>query len=251
MGKKYLIFFLLVATLVADSFTKPKTYRTTAEIVIYDAPNGAIVDSWSEGAIFTSNIVSGEFVKITGYFPHGRWQKATENWWVVGENLLDISPAEAIAKPNISTREIVVEKSTFTLTVIERIGDMEFEVFTTKVGLGLDGCKSEEKGGKCYYTLPGEYKVEFKVYNADGIEWCIPKSMEEEYKADIEAGRRCFRGSLGKYALNIGNSYAIHGTSNPASIGKKYSHGCIRVLNKDAEYLYRLMQTGDKVTIVE
>ena len=251
MGQKLLIFFLLIGICFASSFTRAKTYRTSVEAAVFDRPNGDILEFWQKGTVFTSNIADGMFVKITGFFPNAKWQPAPNEWWVNSSDLIDISPAAPIAKPAISSRYIVVEKSKFLLKVIEQIGEKEFEVFTTKVGLGIDGCKSEAKGGKCYYTLPGEYKVEFKVYDADGIEWCIPKSMEDEYRADIDAGNRCFRGSLGKYALNIGNSYAIHGTSNPASIGKKISHGCIRVLNSDAKYLYRLMQKDDKVIIID
>ncbi|WCK55716.1 L,D-transpeptidase [Aneurinibacillus sp. Ricciae_BoGa-3] len=43
--------------------------------------------------------------------------------------------------------------------------------------------------------------------------------------------------------------YAIHGTNDPASIGKAVSKGCIRLDNQDVEELYSLIPLGTKVTI--
>jgi lipoprotein-anchoring transpeptidase ErfK/SrfK len=73
---------------------------------------------------------------------------------------------------------------------------------------------------------------------------------EERYAEDLEAGQRCFRDSLGKYALNIGSSYAIHGTKDPASLGEKRSHGCIRIGIEPMQTLFSLMNKGDMVYIV-
>jgi L,D-transpeptidase ErfK/SrfK len=38
--------------------------------------------------------------------------------------------------------------------------------------------------------------------------------------------------------------YGIHGTNEPASIGKAASHGCIRMRNRDVEQLFELIETG-------
>jgi len=43
--------------------------------------------------------------------------------------------------------------------------------------------------------------------------------------------------------------YGIHGTNNPASIGKYVSKGCIRMHNRDVEELARLVPIGTPVTI--
>lgn len=44
--------------------------------------------------------------------------------------------------------------------------------------------------------------------------------------------------------------YGIHGTNNPASIGKYVSHGCIRMYNKDVIELYNLVPIGTSVRII-
>jgi L,D-transpeptidase ErfK/SrfK len=42
-------------------------------------------------------------------------------------------------------------------------------------------------------------------------------------------------------------SYGIHGTNNPGSIGRRASHGCIRMRNSDVEQLFELVSVGDVV----
>lgn len=43
--------------------------------------------------------------------------------------------------------------------------------------------------------------------------------------------------------------YGIHGTNNPASIGKNVSHGCIRMLNHDVLDLSSRVKLGTWVAI--
>jgi lipoprotein-anchoring transpeptidase ErfK/SrfK len=43
--------------------------------------------------------------------------------------------------------------------------------------------------------------------------------------------------------------YGIHGTIDPASIGKQVTAGCVRMRNEDVEELYRLVPPGTPVTI--
>lgn len=46
-------------------------------------------------------------------------------------------------------------------------------------------------------------------------------------------------------------SYGIHGTNDPNSIGKNVSNGCVRMLNEDVEEIFSMLQIGDKVQIVK
>lgn len=45
--------------------------------------------------------------------------------------------------------------------------------------------------------------------------------------------------------------YGIHGTTQPDSIGKPVTKGCVRLVNSDVEELYTLLPEGTAVTIVE
>lgn len=46
-------------------------------------------------------------------------------------------------------------------------------------------------------------------------------------------------------------NYGIHGTNNPASIGKAVSDGCIRMFNEDVEELFEMIRMGTPVKIVQ
>jgi len=50
--------------------------------------------------------------------------------------------------------------------------------------------------------------------------------------------------------LSGGGEYAIHGTNNPASIGRFVSHGCIRMYNSDIMDLYERVSLGTKVVVL-
>lgn len=56
---------------------------------------------------------------------------------------------------------------------------------------------------------------------------------------------------LGARALYLGNTdYRIHGTNNPASIGKRVSSGCIRMRDADVIDLYDRVAVGTKVIVL-
>lgn len=72
------------------------------------------------------------------------------------------------------------------------------------------------------------------------------------YKTGIPGGDP--RNPLGKrwMGLNMygyGTTYGIHGTNNESSIGKNVSGGCIRMYNKDVEWLYNKIRVGATVII--
>ena len=51
--------------------------------------------------------------------------------------------------------------------------------------------------------------------------------------------------------LSVGwGKYGIHGTNKPWSIGRRASHGCIRMRNSDVEKLYPWVKIGTEVIIV-
>jgi lipoprotein-anchoring transpeptidase ErfK/SrfK len=54
---------------------------------------------------------------------------------------------------------------------------------------------------------------------------------------------------LGDRWLDLGNSYGIHGTIDPNSIGKAESRGCIRLRNEDVEEAYDMLAVGSEIVI--
>ncbi len=56
---------------------------------------------------------------------------------------------------------------------------------------------------------------------------------------------------MGKYALYLSRGlYAIHGTNKIYSIGRRSTHGCIRLYPKDIEFLYNNVPVGTTVEII-
>ena len=56
-------------------------------------------------------------------------------------------------------------------------------------------------------------------------------------------------GALGKYRLDLGDGYLLHGTPYNKSIGRAVTHGCIRLRDADIEWLYRHVPVGTEVQI--
>lgn len=116
----------------------------------------------------------------------------------------------------------VVDLHRFELT-IQHHG---FFVKRYKVGIGKDG------------TSPiGEFKIKNKLTNPT------------YYGPDGVIGADDPKNPLGEYWIDIGDSYGIHGTIEPDSIGKAESRGCIRMLNDDAAEVYGFLGVGAKVII--
>lgn len=57
---------------------------------------------------------------------------------------------------------------------------------------------------------------------------------------------------LGDYALELGwPLYRIHGTNRPYGVGRRVSHGCIRMYPQDIEALFRAVPVGTPVRVVD
>ena len=65
----------------------------------------------------------------------------------------------------------------------------------------------------------------------------------------VNTKQRHFDKVLGKYRLELGDGYGIHGTDEPESIGRSVSHGCVRLGDNDIERLYQMANVGDTVII--
>jgi lipoprotein-anchoring transpeptidase ErfK/SrfK len=61
--------------------------------------------------------------------------------------------------------------------------------------------------------------------------------------------QRKFDKVLGKYRLNLGGGYGIHGTMYPDQLGRSVTHGCVRLGDADIEKLFAMANVGDQVLI--
>jgi hypothetical protein len=60
---------------------------------------------------------------------------------------------------------------------------------------------------------------------------------------------RKIEGELGRYRLDLGEGYLLHGTPYKDSIGLAATHGCVRLRDEDIEWLYAHVPVGTPVYI--
>lgn len=110
-----------------------------------------------------------------------------------------------------------------------------------------------KKGRRVWWfrTPRGRHQVVGKI--KDPI-WTKPDwAFYEEGKSvpPPDSPLRIEKGKLGKYALDLGERVMIHGTNEPGSIGKKVTHGCIRLPHDMLSVLWREVPVGAEVYIFE
>lgn len=104
-------------------------------------------------------------------------------------------------------------------------------------------------GENKFYTPKGVRKVLRKVPNPV---WAKPDwAFIEEGEPVPPPGHpsRFEKGTLGKYKLELGNGYMIHGTIWKRFMGLNVTHGCVRLLDDDLEAVYNTLEIGSKVYI--
>lgn len=65
----------------------------------------------------------------------------------------------------------------------------------------------------------------------------------------VDTYNRRLSGELGKYALDLGDGYLLHGTRDQDSIGIDPTHGCIRLADDDLEWMYRHIPVGARIVV--
>ena len=98
------------------------------------------------------------------------------------------------------------------------------------------------------FEWSGTNKVSFKTEWPD---WRPPTEMRARHPELPTFMAGGVKNPLGARAIYLGSSiYRIHGTNEPASIGKSASSGCIRMLNEDVSELYQFVKHGATVTVL-
>ncbi len=128
-------------------------------------------------------------------------------------------------------REIVIELSSFRLFLYQD----GVEILDYPIAIGSSATP----------TPVGETKVTTRVYNPT----YYPRHWGIKGLSPIPPGPD---NPVGTRWLGLGwPNYGLHGTNNPASIGKAVSDGCIRMFNRDVEVLFEMVRVGTPVRIVQ
>lgn len=104
-----------------------------------------------------------------------------------------------------------------------------------------DGTRLTTRGDEVGVILPGESEF-------------VPLVLDEHIVFDntvfappVGTKHRRIAGELGHYRLKLGDGYQLHGTPFKKSIGTSATHGCVRLLDEDIEWLYQNVPVGTKV----
>jgi lipoprotein-anchoring transpeptidase ErfK/SrfK len=128
-----------------------------------------------------------------------------------------------LAKANRAVMKIVVSIPDCKLALIE--DDRVLKIYP--VAVGAPGTPSPE----------GKFRIASRLENPS---WYWPGKV-------IPAGPA---NPLGPRWVGLGvRGFGIHGTNEPRTIGRKASHGCVRMRNRDVEELFRRVRVGDIVEI--
>jgi L,D-transpeptidase YbiS len=106
----------------------------------------------------------------------------------------------------------------------------------------------DPRNGKTWVfdTPVGERIVERKVKHPV---WAKPDwaFIEEGELPPTDPNERFDNASLGDYALYIGDGFIIHGTLFKSLLGRRVTHGCVRLGDEDLEFVFHHAPIGTRV----
>lgn len=117
-------------------------------------------------------------------------------------------------------------------------------VCSTGTGIVL---RDPRNGREWVFDTPlGERIIESKRRNPV---WAKPDwaFIEEGMLPPKDPNERFDNVSLGKYGLYMGDGYIIHGTLFKSLLGRRVTHGCIRLGDEDLEFVFNSTPIGARV----
>jgi lipoprotein-anchoring transpeptidase ErfK/SrfK len=154
-------------------------------------------------------------------------------------------PPRATIQPNRKYVVVDVEQNEL------RFMDGARVLWRAPVGTGTGFRLSTRTGRQWSFNTPsGTMQVQYKELNPA---WFRPDWWFIENKLPVppqDSPLRKEEGGLGAAAVYLGNELAIHGTDKPELLGRRVSHGCIRLSNANAVRLFHNVQLGTPVMIV-
>ena len=163
--------------------------------------------------------------------------------WLPGAGTRVVLPTQFIL-PEGPRRGIVVNLAAMRLFYfpVPAAGEVP-EVVTFPIGIGRMG----------WNTPLVSTRIASKV--ADPV-WHVPPSIQVEHAKEGEVLPESVPAGpdnpLGEFALMLDlPGYLIHGTNKPYGVGRRVSHGCIRLYPEDIADLFRQVSTGLAVRFVD
>ena len=162
--------------------------------------------------------------------------------WLPGDRTPVLLPTQYVL-PDVPREGIVLNIASKRLFYFPAVAEGEPQtVLTYPIGIGRVG----------WETPVGATEV---VSKAVDPHWYVPASVRREH---AEMGNELPSvvppgpdNPLGSRVLKLAMpGYLIHGTNQPYGVGMRVSHGCVRLYPENIELLYSLVETGEKVRII-
>ncbi len=154
--------------------------------------------------------------------------------WLPGEGTRVVLPTAHLV-PKARRRGIVINLSEMRLYYFPRSGAAE----TYPLGIGREG----------WETPAGRTSILRKAANPT---WYPPASIRAEDPTLPKVVPPGPDNPLGRHALYLGlPGIRIHGTNKPDGVGRRVSHGCIRMYPEDVERLFQIVPVGTRVVVVD
>jgi len=113
-----------------------------------------------------------------------------------------------------------------------------FRARTYPVGIGSEGTE----------TPMGQFAILSKIENPT---WTVPLSIRKERPESPVSIPPGPANPLGKFWMGFSlGGFGIHGTNIPLGVGRRVSHGCLRLYSQDIEDLFRRAPIGTPVQII-
>ncbi|MCC6207786.1 MAG: L,D-transpeptidase family protein [Gammaproteobacteria bacterium] len=162
--------------------------------------------------------------------------------WVPPPGTTVVLPTRFVL-PAAPRRGIIINLAEMRLYYYPEPAGHEPEVLTFPIGIGQEG----------WGTPLGVTEVIGRIKDPS---WTVPASIREEHErmgdplpGVVPPGPD---NPLGAYALRLGmGSYLIHGTNRPYGIGRRASHGCVRLYPEDIETLFERVTVPAPVWLID
>jgi len=145
-------------------------------------------------------------------------------------------------------RALLLPKDRLSSGIVVNLAEMRLYYFFSDGGHDYFLTAPTGIGAEGFLTELGVYTVKSKTPNPT---WVVPESIRQEdpsLPASVPPGPD---NPLGDYAFRLSHrAYAIHGTNKPWGIGRRVSHGCIRLYPEDVGALYPIVPVGAKVQVI-
>ncbi|HEX8904888.1 MAG TPA: L,D-transpeptidase [Longimicrobiaceae bacterium] len=159
------------------------------------------------------------------------------------------------ARPPVRVRSQALARGGYAVVVDLDANQLYFAkgrrvLWSAPVGTGTGLRMESDRDAWDFHTPNGAFHVTHKAVEPD---WIAPDWYFLEHGLRVPGPndpRRRFTRGLGAAAVYIGQGLAIHGTDKPELLGRRVSHGCIRLSNANALRLYHDVQVGTEVVVV-